>query len=82
MFVEAGLDALAEVKRGERAEGVFKVPKDRLSSIAASQDEDISEVSDVDDLGTNDSSKVGNTNRKYREREVSHTPHSGNFFLK
>lgn len=73
------MDTLAEVKRGERAEGVFKVPKDKLSSIAASQDEDISEVSEVDDVGTNVSSKVGNANRKYREREVSHTPHSGTF---
>ncbi|KAL1803612.1 hypothetical protein ACET3Z_032259 [Daucus carota] len=71
-----GLDVLAEAKRGEKADGVFKVPKDKMSSIAASMDEEVSELSEVDDVGINGSSKVGNTNRKYRDHGVSHTPHS------
>ncbi|KAK1380550.1 RNA helicase [Heracleum sosnowskyi] len=66
-----GLDTVAEAKRGEKADSVFKVPKEKLSSIAAaSQDEDISEVTEVD-VGTDASSKVGNTNRKYREHRPS-----------
>ncbi|KAL8157833.1 pre-mRNA-splicing factor ATP-dependent RNA helicase DEAH7 [Apium graveolens] len=71
-----GLDTLAETKRSEKGDGVFKVPKDKPSSIVASQNDDISEVSEVDDVGTNGLKKVGNANRKYRERDVSRTPQS------
>lgn len=78
--MEIGLDVLAEAKRGGKADGVFKVPKDKMSSIAASMDEEVSELSEVDDVGINGSSKVGNTNRKYRDHGVSHTPHSGTSF--
>lgn len=74
-----GLDVLADAKREARVEGAFKVPRERVSSIAASLDEEEkSELSEVDEVGNGVSSNAGNiTSRRYREHAVGDTPNSG-----
>ncbi|KZV44090.1 hypothetical protein F511_10761 [Dorcoceras hygrometricum] len=76
-----GLDVLANKKREELSMvGAFKVPKDRVASIAASLDEEeeISIHSGIDEVKntmSNDMHKY--SNRRYRELSATETSDSG-----
>ncbi|KAM3205935.1 pre-mRNA-splicing factor ATP-dependent RNA helicase DEAH7 [Capsicum annuum] len=76
-----GLDALAIAKRGEAAvESGFKVPRERLASVASSLDEDeeASAASGIDELGSGASNvSRNNVQRRYRESYASETSVSG-----
>uniref|UniRef100_A0A5B6ZC59 RNA helicase n=1 Tax=Davidia involucrata TaxID=16924 RepID=A0A5B6ZC59_DAVIN len=84
-----GLDVLANVKReGSKIDGAFKVPRERVASVAASLDEEeksassgIDEVgsasSGIDEVGNGGSSSSRNyARRQYRETVSSETSHS------
>ncbi|KAL7605422.1 hypothetical protein Lser_V15G14609 [Lactuca serriola] len=70
-----GLDALASAKR---AEGSFKVPKEKISSMMTSLDEDVekttSSLTGLDEVGSGVSSSGRNyTSRQYRDSTGSKT---------
>lgn len=74
-----GLDALASAKR---AEGSFKVPKEKISSMMTSLDEDVekttSSLTGLDEVGSGVSSSGRNyTSRQYRDSTGSKTSGSG-----
>lgn len=77
-----GLDVLARKKREELSlEGAFKVPKDRVASIAAylNEEEEMSLHSGIDELESNVSNDVHKySNRRYRELAISESSNSGN----
>ncbi|XP_073302624.1 pre-mRNA-splicing factor ATP-dependent RNA helicase DEAH7-like [Primulina huaijiensis] len=76
-----GLDVLARKKREELSmEGAFKVPKDRVASIAASLDEEEemptrSVIDEVENKMSTDAHKY--SNRRYREVATIETSESG-----
>ncbi|KAL0408496.1 UNVERIFIED_CONTAM: Pre-splicing factor ATP-dependent RNA helicase DEAH7 [Sesamum radiatum] len=74
-----GLDVLANAKRESKGEGPFKVPKERVASVAASLDEDEEKsTSGIDEVENDTSDGVRNyTNRRYRELASSEASDSG-----
>lgn len=69
-----GLDALALAKRSEsKQDGTFKVPRERITSVAASLDEEEkSNVTDVDDGGVVEhEGDKRRPNRRYRDAALS-----------
>ncbi|OMP09768.1 hypothetical protein COLO4_05147 [Corchorus olitorius] len=71
-----GLDARANEKRGDsKVDGGFKVPKEKIASIAASIDEDEGvELSGVEDTGSIGTIGVrSHTSRRYRDKAASET---------
>ncbi|KAL8052410.1 hypothetical protein ABFX02_05G002500 [Erythranthe guttata] len=75
-----GLDVLANAKRLEsKVEGSFKVPKERVASIAASLDEDEENSSSgIDEVDNSTSNTVRTSaNRRYRELASSGASDSG-----
>ncbi|OMO55316.1 hypothetical protein CCACVL1_27310 [Corchorus capsularis] len=69
-----GLDARANEKRGDsKVDGGFKVPKEKIASIAASIDEDEGvELSGVEDTGSIGTIGVrSHTSRRYRDKAAS-----------
>ncbi|KAL2519699.1 RNA helicase family protein [Abeliophyllum distichum] len=66
-----GLDVLANTKRGgSRDDGAFRVPRERVASVAASLDEDEEKSTSLglDELGNVESTGARNyANRRYRE---------------
>ena len=77
---------LASVKRGgpgeSKVDGAFKVPRERVTSVASSMDEEEAEFSSgIDELGSGiNNSAHSYTGRRYRETSASKTSHSGTFF--
>lgn len=73
-----GLDVLANAKRGEsKGDGGFKVPRERVASVAASVEEEENSVSsDVDDPGSNlsDGTVRKHSSRRYRDIAANKTP--------
>ncbi|KAL0372285.1 UNVERIFIED_CONTAM: Pre-splicing factor ATP-dependent RNA helicase DEAH7 [Sesamum calycinum] len=74
-----GLDVLANAKRESKGEGPFKVPKERVASVAASLDEvEEKSTSGIDEVENGTSDGVRNyTNRRYRELASSEASDSG-----
>ncbi len=75
-----GLDVLAIAKRAEsNVDGGFKAPKERVASVVASmEEEENSESSGLDEVGSNANSGARNhASRRYRETNASET---GNYF--
>lgn len=76
---------MAMAKRGgATVESGFKVPRERLASVASSLDEDeeASAASGTDDLGHSASNvSRNNVQRRYRESYASETSVSGTSFL-
>eukprot|EP00257_Ricinus_communis_P008936 XP_002527133.2 pre-mRNA-splicing factor ATP-dependent RNA helicase DEAH7 isoform X1 [Ricinus communis] len=75
-----GLDALANAKRsGSDTNGVFKVPKERVTSVAASIDEgELDSSSGIDEVGGGSASNgthSNHVNRRYRETSARDTSH-------
>lgn len=65
-------------------EGAFKVPKDRVASIAASLDEEeeMSTRSGIDEVENNMSNDIHKySNRQYREVATIETSESGSIFF-
>lgn len=79
----SGLDILANTKRGgPRDEGAFRVPRERVASVAASLDEDEekSASSGLDEVGNVVSNGARNyANRRYREPASTVESNSGTF---
>ncbi|CAL5338168.1 unnamed protein product [Camellia sinensis] len=74
-----GLDVLANVKRGEsKVDGAFKVPRERVTSVVASLDEEEnSALSGMDEVGSGvNSSARSFTGRRYRETSASEASRS------
>lgn len=74
-----GLDALANAKRGgSQLDAGFKVPKERITSVAASaEEEDKSEISTIDESEHGvPTSASKHANRRYREM-TSETSQAG-----
>ncbi|XP_077216687.1 RNA helicase family protein isoform X2 [Tasmannia lanceolata] len=73
-----GLDVLAIAKRETKGDGVFKVPPEKNVSAMASLDEDEkSNFSDLDDVGSNLPQGERNlARRRYRDTHVEETSHS------
>lgn len=74
-----GLDVLANVKRGEsKVDGAFKVPRERVTSVVASLDEEEnSALSGIDEVGSDvNSSARSFTSRRYRETSASEASRS------
>ncbi|KAK7846353.1 pre-mrna-splicing factor atp-dependent rna helicase deah7 [Quercus suber] len=69
-----GLDVLAIAKRAEsKVEGGFKAPREKVTSVISSiEEEENSESSGLDEVGSNANSVTRNhTSRRYRETTVS-----------
>ncbi|XP_058193067.1 pre-mRNA-splicing factor ATP-dependent RNA helicase DEAH7 isoform X1 [Rhododendron vialii] len=75
-----GLDVLANVKRdGPKPDGAFKVPRERVTSVVSSMDEEEnSAASGIDEVGSDIQNSARNyTGRKYRETYAGGPSHSG-----
>ena len=81
MYDLTGLDVLAIAKREEsKAEGGFKAPKDRVTSVVASleEEENNSESGVIDDTGDDISTGVcSHSKRRYRGISANDTPRTG-----
>ncbi|KAL2896795.1 Pre-mRNA-splicing factor ATP-dependent RNA helicase DEAH7, partial [Bienertia sinuspersici] len=67
-----GLDALALAKRSEKLDGGFKVPRERITTVAASLDEEEkSAVTDDDDGVMVHEGEKQRPNRRYRDNTLS-----------
>ena len=77
---------LESVKRGGPGESkvdvAFKVPRERVTFVVSSMDEEEAEFSSgIDELGSGiDNSAHSYTGRRYRETSASEASHSGTFF--
>ncbi|KAE9454731.1 hypothetical protein C3L33_13370, partial [Rhododendron williamsianum] len=74
-----GLDVLANVKRdGPKPDGAFKVPRERVTSVVSSMDEEEnSAASGIDEVGSDIQNGARNyTGRNYRETYASGPSHS------
>lgn len=81
---KTGLDVLANVKRdGPKGDGAFKVPKERVTSVVSSMDEEESfAASGIDEVGSDIQNSARNyTGRKYRETYASGPSRSGTSFV-
>ncbi|GFZ21155.1 RNA helicase family protein [Actinidia rufa] len=80
--IDARLDVLASVKRGgpgeSKVDGAFKVPRERVTSVVSSMDEEDAEFSSgIDELGSGiNNSARSYTERRYREASASEASHS------
>lgn len=81
---KTGLDVLANVKRdGPKPDGAFKVPRERVTSVVSSMDEEEnSAASGIDEVGSDIQNGAHNyTGRNYRETYASGPSHSGTSFV-
>lgn len=78
VYHESGLDVLASAKR---AEGSFKVPREKVSSMMSSIDEEVenstSALMSLDDVGSGVSTSGQSKSRRYRDSSGSKTFDSG-----
>ncbi|XP_065869964.1 pre-mRNA-splicing factor ATP-dependent RNA helicase DEAH7-like [Euphorbia lathyris] len=63
-----GLDVLAIAKREESDANAFKVPRERVTSVAASMDEGEMESSGIDEVGSH--AVQNHVNRRYRDTSI------------
>lgn len=82
--LKTGLDVLANVKRdGSKGDGAFKVPRERVTSVVSSMDEEEnSAASGIDEVVSGIKNSARNyTGRKYRETYASGPSNSGTSFV-
>lgn len=80
--IETGLDVLADAKRGgSKADGAFKVPREKGASVVASMDEEESSLSSGidEEISTVISGVHNGSGRRYRETAASEASHLGTF---
>ena len=78
------MDVRANEKQGDsKVDGGFKVPKEKIASIAASTDEDEGfESSGVEETkSTITNGTRSHTSRHYRDKAASTTTNAGNLFI-